>query len=78
MRIVKNEGVFRLYDRQSTLILTDEKQLQRIVDQRRPVLHIFPLCIVGGGVIPEAGGGHAPQAEHQRHRTAGGNAAGLA
>ena len=32
MRIVKNEGVFRLYDRQSTLILTDEKQLERIVE----------------------------------------------
>jgi len=39
MHIVKNEGVFRLYDRQSTLILTDEKQLLRIVEH--PDLPLF-------------------------------------
>ncbi len=32
MRIIKNEGVFRLGDRSTTLILTDEKQLARIAD----------------------------------------------
>lgn len=32
MRIIKNEGVFRLGDRHTTLILTDEKQLARIAD----------------------------------------------
>jgi len=32
MRIIKNEGVFRLSDRHTTLILTDEKQLARIAD----------------------------------------------
>lgn len=32
MRIVRDEGVFRLYDRQTTLILTDEKQLRRIAE----------------------------------------------
>jgi len=32
MDVVKNEGVFRLYDRQTTLILTDEKQLDRIIE----------------------------------------------
>ena len=32
MRIIKNEGVFRLADRHTTLILTDEKQLSRIAD----------------------------------------------
>ena len=31
MEVLKNEGVFRLFDRQSTLILTDEKQLDRII-----------------------------------------------
>ena len=32
MRIIKNEGVFRLGDRGTTLILTDEKQLARIAE----------------------------------------------
>lgn len=32
MNIIKNEGVFRLFDRQGTLILTDEKQLDRIIE----------------------------------------------
>ncbi|MBR3928309.1 MAG: hypothetical protein IKJ65_04820 [Clostridia bacterium] len=32
MRIIKNEGVFRLGDRNTTLILTDEKQLARIAE----------------------------------------------
>ena len=32
MRIIKNEGVFRLFDRGTTLILTDEKQLARIAE----------------------------------------------
>ena len=32
MDIVKREGVFRLYDRHSTVILTDEKQLDRIIE----------------------------------------------
>ena len=31
MDIIKNEGVFRLYDRHGTLILTDERQLDRII-----------------------------------------------
>lgn len=31
MDIIKNEGVFRLFDRQTTLILTNEKQLDRII-----------------------------------------------
>ena len=30
MEVIRREGVFRLYDRQSTLILTNEKQLERI------------------------------------------------
>lgn len=30
--IIKKEGVFRLYDKQSTVILTDEKQLNRIIE----------------------------------------------
>ena len=32
MNIIKDEGVFRLYDHQATLILTDEKQLRRIAE----------------------------------------------
>jgi len=32
MNIIKNEGVFRLFDRHGTLILTDEKQLDRIIE----------------------------------------------
>lgn len=32
MKLIKKEGVFRLYDRQATLILTDEKQLARIAE----------------------------------------------
>ena len=31
MDVIKKEGVFRLFDRQTTLILTDEKQLDRII-----------------------------------------------
>ncbi len=31
MEIIKNEGVFRLFDKHSTVILTDEKQLDRII-----------------------------------------------
>jgi len=32
MNIIKNEGVFRLFDRHGALILTDEKQLDRIIE----------------------------------------------
>ncbi|MBQ3079447.1 MAG: hypothetical protein IJC48_05525 [Clostridia bacterium] len=32
MQILKKEGVFRLYDRNTSLILTDEKQLKRIAE----------------------------------------------
>ncbi len=39
MRIIRNEGVFRLFDRSTTLILTDEKQLERIAE--RPDLPLF-------------------------------------
>lgn len=38
MDVVKNEGLFRLFDRQSTVILTDEKQLDRIIaDPAKPL-----------------------------------------
>lgn len=33
MDIIRKEGVFRLFDRQATLILTDEKQLERIATE---------------------------------------------
>jgi len=39
MKVIKNEGVFRLFDRSTTLILTDEKQLERIVSH--PDLPLF-------------------------------------
>ncbi len=39
MKIICNEGVFRLFDRATTLILTDEKQLERIVEH--PDLPLF-------------------------------------
>jgi len=39
MKIIRNEGVFRLFDRSTTLILTDEKQLERIAE--RPDLPLF-------------------------------------
>ena len=32
MDIIKNQGVWRLYDKHVTLILPDEKQLQIILD----------------------------------------------
>ncbi len=31
MDVIKNEGVFRLFDRHTTLLLTDERQLERII-----------------------------------------------
>ena len=38
MNIIRKEGVFRLYDRVATLILTDEKQLERIAtDPDKPL-----------------------------------------
>lgn len=39
MNIIRNEGVFRLYDHHATLILTDEKQLRRIVEH--PEMPLF-------------------------------------
>lgn len=39
MNIIKDEGVFRLYDHQATLILTDEKQLRRIAEH--PEMPLF-------------------------------------
>jgi len=39
MKIIRNEGVFRLFDRSTALILTDERQLERIVE--RPDLPLF-------------------------------------
>ena len=39
MNIIKDEGVFRLYDRLATLILTDEKQLRRIAEN--PEMPLF-------------------------------------
>jgi len=39
MDIIKDEGVFRLYDHQATLILTDEKQLRRIAEH--PEMPLF-------------------------------------
>ncbi|MBQ2957159.1 MAG: hypothetical protein IJE08_11930 [Clostridia bacterium] len=39
MKTIRNEGVFRLFDRSTTLILTDEKQLERIVEH--PNLPLF-------------------------------------
>ncbi len=32
MEVIKNEGVFRLFDKQDTVILTDERQLDRIIE----------------------------------------------
>ena len=32
MDVIKNEGVFRLFDKHDTVILTDEKQLDRIIE----------------------------------------------
>ncbi len=32
MDVIKNQGVFRLFDRHTTLLLTDEKQLDRIIE----------------------------------------------
>ncbi len=32
MDVIKNEGVFRLFDKQDTVILTDERQLDRIIE----------------------------------------------
>ena len=33
MNVIRKEGVFRLFDRHATLILTDEKQLERIANE---------------------------------------------
>ena len=40
MEIIKNEGVFRLYDKHGTLILTDEKQLDRIIRDPATPLYV--------------------------------------
>ena len=38
MDVIRKEGVFRLFDRVATLILTDEKQLERLAtDPDKPL-----------------------------------------
>ena len=49
MEVLRKEGVFRLFDRQSTLILTNEKQLERIAT--RPDAPLFKDEQYGSGEV---------------------------